>query len=404
MNAYLRLLALFLAVLAAALAGFNFLLDPYGYFGAPRIAGVNERALGFNHRLLLAKALAVSRMRPASIVLGNSRAEAGYDPQHPGITERPAYNLAIGGSGLGQIRRYFLEALNAGGLRHVILALDYTMFDGAPVAQDASLETLLLTDHAGAPASGREWRRLAFILLSGTASSDSWWSLTHQRKPVAVYGPTGLRDEAYDIDQVAREGGARRASARVESGFLAAMAQDAAGEGYRTTLGELQEIIALSAARDMRLTLIVNPIHARQTYLIASAGRWPQYENWKRDLIAARQRSPRPERVALWDFSGIGACTGESLPAEANANAAMRWYRESSHFRLALGNRVFDRVFGRPDDGACGEFGQRLEDSTLASTLSAQRAALERWTASHPNDVAEVDRLARQYGPGAAGR
>ena len=91
MSRYLRLLAVFVALLCAALAGFNAFIDPYGYFNPPNLSGVNELPLGFNHRPLLAKSLAVSELRPATIILGNSRAEAAYDPQHPAITLQPAH-------------------------------------------------------------------------------------------------------------------------------------------------------------------------------------------------------------------------------------------------------------------------------------------------------------------------
>lgn len=405
MSAYLRCLAAITVVLATALAGFNAFIDPYGYFGAPKIAGLNELSLGLNHRLQLGKALAVSRIRPASIILGNSRAETGYDPQHPGFIDRPAYNLAVGGSGLDQVRRFFLEALAAGGLRHAFLALDLSMFEPAPGTQD--LDAVLLTDASGKLAGdSRKWRRLAFILLSGTTSSDSWWSLTHQRKPVAVYSPSGLRDESDDIAQVMREGGHRSASIRVEATFLSATLRDTSSAGfhagYAATLAQLDEIIALAARHDIRLTMVLNPIHARQTHMLAAAGLWPFYEHWKHDLALATMRSPRQDLVSLWDFSGISPCTAEPLPPEGDRAYRMRWYRETSHFRRVLGDRVFDRVFGRADDGVCPGFGQRLEQRTLAATLADQRAALERWDKSHPEDAAEIDKLAKQYGRGPA--
>lgn len=401
MSRYLRQLALFVALLCAALAGFNAFIDPYGYFDPPKIAGVNRLPLGFNHRPLLAKSLAVSELRPATIILGNSRAEAAYDPQHPGITLRPAYNLAIGGAGLSMLHRYFLEALAAGGLRQVILALDLTMFDPEANAPNADLDEVLLTDAKGKPeGEARKWQRLAFILLSGTTSSDSWWSLTHQGKPVAIYGRSGLREEAYDIAQVAREGGTRQASLRVEASFLASTLRDIESANFRAsyaaTLAKLQEIVALSARHGIQLRLIINPIHARQTYALYAAGLWPLYENWKRDLVAAAQRSP--ELVSLWDFSGVSSCTGESLPPDANAASTMRWYRESSHFRLVLGNRVLDRVYGRPDGGACPGLGGRLEPATLAAALAEQRVALRHWVETHAADAAEIEGLAKQYG------
>ena len=401
MSTYLRLLAAFAAILTAALAGFNAFINPYGHFDFPKVSGVNQSALGFNHRLQLAKALAVSRIRPASIILGNSRAEAGYDPQHPGFAERPAYNLAVGGSGLGPVRRLFLEALAAGGLRHAVLALDLTMFE--PAAQEAGLDAVLLTDASGnLAAGGRQWRRLAFILLSGTATSDSWWSLTHQGKAVAIYQPSGLREEAYDIDQVRREGGARRASLRVESSFLTGTLRDVASADFRAsyaaTLAQLQEIIALAAERNVRLTLIINPIHARQSYVLEAAGLWSVYEMWKRDITNTAARSSRRDLIALWDFSGISPCTAEPMPADADIASNMRWYRESSHFRRVLGDRVFDRVFARADDGACPGLGLQLSPATLDATLAEQRAALAHWKTSHPADVAEIDELARRYG------
>ncbi len=403
MSRYLRQLALYVALLCTALAGFNALIDPYGYFDPPKIAGVNELPLGFNHRPLLAKSLAVSELRPATIILGNSRAEAAYDPQHPGITPRPAYNLAIGGAGLAMLQRYFLEALAAGGLREVILALDLTMFDPDANAPNADLDEVLLTDAKGKPeGEARKWRRLAFILLSGTTSSDSWWSLMHQGKPVAIYSRSGLREEAYDIAQVAREGGPRQASLRVEASFLAGTLRDVESgkfrASYAATLAKLQGIIDLSASHGIQLKLVINPIHARQSYALAAAGLWPLYENWKRDLVAAAQRSPRPELVSLWDFSGVSSCTGEILPADSNAASTMRWYRESSHFRLVLGNRVLDRVFGRPDDGACPGLGQRLEPATLAAVLAEQRVSLRDWVETHAADAAEIEGLAKQYG------
>ena len=406
MRRYLRLLGVCVALLAAGLTGFNALIDPYGHFDPPRIAGVNALPLGFNHRPLLAKSLAVSALRPASIILGNSRAEAAYDPQHPEITLRPAYNLSIGGAAISMARRYFLEALAAGGLRQVILALDLTMFDPDANAPNPDLDAVLLSDAAGQPqGSARKWQRLAFILLSGTASSDSWWSLTHQDKPVAIYDRSGLREEAYDIAQVEREGGPRRAARRVEASFLAATLRDVASKrfeaSYAASLAALQEIIDASARNGIQLKLVINPIHARQSYALEAAGLWPLYERWKRDLAAAAERSPRPTLVSLWDFSGVSACTTENLPPDANASAHMRWYRESSHFRRALGNLVLDLVFGVGGARACPGLGVHLTSATLDTALTEQRSALRLWVQAHAADAAEVERMAKQYGRAA---
>ncbi len=398
-RSHLAHLAAFCAAVAAALAGFNYLADPYGNFDVPRIAGVNRLPLGFNHRPLLAKALAVDRVRPASIVLGNSRAESAYDVGHPGFAARPAYNLGIGGAGLGQVRRFFLEALAAGRLEQVLLAMDLTMFEPSLAASQRIPGAVLLTDESGRRVPGREWERLAFVLLSGPASADSWWSFRHQRDPVAIYLPTGRREESYDERQVEREGGHRSASLHTEAAFLATTLRDtrssAFAESYRALLAQFAEIVSLSARHGVRLDIVINPIHARHSYVYAAAGLWPLLEQWKRDLAAIAAG----HGVALWDFSGVSACTAEPMPGAGDAATKMRWYRESGHFRPRLGTIVLDRVYGRAD-ADCPDLGARLEPATADATLARQRAALARWLAAHPEDVAEIDALARRYGRG----
>ena len=398
---YLRRLALFAVLASAALACFNVFVDPYGDFDVPRVAGVNRLPLGFNRHPLLAKALAVARVRPRSIILGNSRAESAYDPGHPGFAERPAYNLGIGGAGLSELRRYFLEAMAAGDVRRVLLALDLTMMEPSLRAQGRVPGPVMLTDESGSPHPGRKWRRLAFVLLSGATSADSWWSLRHQRDAVAVYSPDGRREEAYDELQVEREGGHRSASLRTESAFLATTLRDVASPAFRRSydavLGELAEVLDLAARRDVRVDIVINPIHARHTYVYAAAGLWPIYERWKRDLAALASRPARP--VALWDFSGVSECTAEPMPPAGDAARKMRWYRESGHFRPRLGAIVLDRVYGGGAT-ACPGLGARLAPESVDSMLAAQRAALGTWVARHRGDVAEIDELARRYGRG----
>lgn len=401
MRGYLQALALSVAAVLLALAGVNAFVDPYGYFNTPRIAGINEFALGFNHRLPLAKALAVDRLRPASIIVGNSRAETGYDPEHRAFAERPAYNLAIGGANIQTARRYILEALAAGRLRRIVLTVDFSMFDPA-VWKAETEDVALLTDATGKPRGTlHEARRFAAILLSGTALSDSWWSLTHQRRPVAHYLPSGLRDDATDIDQVMREGGHRNASLLAESNFFAAALRNlespAAQDDYRRALLQLDDIVAAAQRSGTRLTLVFNPVHARQNYLFGAANLWPAYERWKRDMVAAAGRA---EGVAVWDFSAVSTCTSEPLPARDDTVARMRWYRETSHFRPALGNKVLDRIGGLGTDADCPDFGQPLTTENLTDSLAAQRRQLADWVARHPEDVAEIDALARRYGRG----
>ncbi|HTS55547.1 MAG TPA: hypothetical protein VMH26_19930 [Burkholderiales bacterium] len=397
-GSYNRLVLLLAACATLVLAGFNFIVDPYGNFDVPRIAGLNELHLGFNRHPLLAKSLAASRIEPTSIVLGNSRPESAYEPGHSGF-ESPAYNLAVGGARLGQVRRYLLEALATGRLRQVFLATDLGMFDPSLGTDQDIPEVFMLTNDSGKSAgAARKWLRLAFVLLSGTASTDSWWSFRHQGDPVVVYLPSGVREESADERQVEREGGHRSASLRIESVFLATMLRDVASPefpvAYGALLDQLADTIALAVERGVRVDIVIDPIHARFNYVYAVAGLWPTHEKWKRDLAALAARWPWS--VSLWDFSGVSPCTSEPMPAAGDATSKMHWYRESGHFRPRLGALVLDRVLGG-GAGLCPGFGRKLDADTIEDALAGQRAALARWVADHAEDVAEIDALARRY-------
>jgi len=399
MSRYLILLSVFVWVSLLAVGGANYIANPYGYFNAPRIRGVNERALGFNHRLPLAKALAVEKLSPATVVLGNSRAEAGYDPEHPAMRYPPAYNAAVGGANMQAIHRYALEALATGELRHLIVAVDFTMFDPAAWRELTDESPFIADAEGAAQLRKRQLARLATILLSGTALADSWWSVTHQDRHVARYLPSGVRDDSYDIAQAVREGGPRSASLRTESDFLAAALRDLQSQParakYARAMNAFKEVVALAYARGVRITVLFNPIHARQSYLFAASGLWEAYENWKYDVVVAATAARTAE---VWDFSGVSTCTSEPLPAKGDATARMRWYRETSHFRRSLGDLVLKRIGRDGENELCPGLGYRLDAGNATEVLAFQRRSMERWVGDHSVDIAELDSLARLYG------
>src|SRR5437763_9397564 len=93
--------ATFLASLAAV-AAFNLAIDPYAIFGAPIVEGVNAVKPRPDAWIADIK-LAVARKRgPKALILGNSRAEIGFDPDSAALraTKIAAYNMAVPGFGL----------------------------------------------------------------------------------------------------------------------------------------------------------------------------------------------------------------------------------------------------------------------------------------------------------------
>ena len=82
-------------------AAFTRLIDPFQYFGAPRIEGVNavKSRLRFFEREV--KPTVLKRDQPESVILGSSVAEIGLDPLHPALTRSGAgksFNFAFAGA------------------------------------------------------------------------------------------------------------------------------------------------------------------------------------------------------------------------------------------------------------------------------------------------------------------
>ena len=117
-------------MLLAAVATFNLLVDPYDLFRVVDLEGFNRIKSQAGQRAVMFKRKNVERIRPNALILGNSRAEIGFDPDSPAwpAAVRPVFNLALPGTGphaaLDEFRR--VQDINA--LRLVLIGLDFLDF------------------------------------------------------------------------------------------------------------------------------------------------------------------------------------------------------------------------------------------------------------------------------------
>ena len=108
----------------------NVTVDPYRVFGSRVVEGFNALKPRATQRIRESKSSQVVRVRPGTLILGNSRAEVGFDPQSRlwPADARPVYNFAIPGSGIASARDHFRLALEAGRLKRVVLGVDFLDF------------------------------------------------------------------------------------------------------------------------------------------------------------------------------------------------------------------------------------------------------------------------------------
>ncbi|MBP1208168.1 hypothetical protein JOD97_006255 [Duganella sp. 1411] len=343
---------------------FVVVVDPYRLFRLVDIAGFNAvkpRPEHFQSEIKLAGAKA---LRPATVLMGNSRVDVGIDPdsEQLGAARRPAYNLAIPGTGVGTSREQF-EHLRAAGAAPSTLLLGVDFFD-----------FLLDPDSAEVPAkappgglAGQRWK--VETLFSLNALLDAVTTLRIQRDPDAGTMTAHGFNPLHDYLRFAREDGYH--SLFQQRALENARNFSLAPHGIARTRGDsssewrdLGGLLDAAARGKTDIHLIIYPYHAQLMAMMEQTGLWPVFEQWKLRLlreIATVNAAHPGARIVLWDFSGYGAPQCEPIPARGDVVRATRWYWESGHFKAALGERILARVFGAAGAASgTGEFGFRL--------------------------------------------
>jgi hypothetical protein len=406
MNAYrtyLRWMLGTVGLASVAAAGFVALVDPYGLYALADMDGLNrvkppvER---YRNEIRLARA---DRFAPGLVVTGNSRMEAGIDPDGTALAGRNAFNLGLAGTGMevavGQLRQL---AAHGRPPRHVVAGVEFI---------DALTERPVHPAAAAPPfaPAAQGWRaRLwqADTLYSFASLKDALVTVAIQHQADAAvatlrgHNPLQQYHQAAAIEGYAALFGQRAAE---NTRKLAALADG--GLHAAAVRAQVAGLIDAAAAAQPRVAvdLVIYPYHAQLLALFERARLWPRFEAWKEILVeeaeAGRRRHPGA-RIAIHDFSGYGAIQCEAIPAPGSA-ARTRWYWEAGHFKPALGDIVMARVLGTAGAAAPAGFGFALERGTLAANrerIAAERAACaQRHAALFDGVKRDVDReLARR--------
>lgn len=397
MKRYLALWLTLVVVLIAAAAALNIVVDPYRLWRDD--AGTAKPKAGPNS--VVAKAWGVQRAAPRALILGNSRAEVGFDPALAAWPERsrPVYNLALPGTGVRTSLDYLRHALAAPGARigTVVLGLDVMDYLVDAKASEASTEVpdaRLLGATSPAAHELRRARDYGQATLTVGALLDSFATLAARRDPHAADLDAQGFNPMRDYVKIAADEGywklfdqKNRANSR--AWLRRPMALDLADGREGEPLADLRRIIALCRERGIDLRLAIYPYHAHLLEIVDATSHWEAFEQWKRRVAAIAAETGVP----LWDFAGYDAWTGEDVPARGDRMTAMRWYWEAGHFKKELGDLVLARVLsdgGAGGGAAADAFGARLTPADVEARIAAVRAQRDAWRAAHAADVGYI--------------
>jgi hypothetical protein len=384
--AWLRWTVLFLGSVVAV----NIVIDPYGLFRVVDVPGVNRVKSQASERGSLFKHVGLERMHPRGLILGNSRAEIGFDPESPAwpLWARPAFNLALPGAGMAAVTGDFARALRDTTPKLVVVGLDFLDFRVDPSSDDSF----------NVPAPGADpsvdLRGRVSALLTMNALADSLATVKAQHEPY----PTSLTEAGFNpkLDYVGiarREGYYALFRQREQENALAYVrgAKSVYQSGGRPApaFDAVENIIAIARERSITLRFVIYPYHAHTLVLFHLTGLWPAYEDWKRELAGRIEAARGTLDVELWDFTGFFPYADERVPPPGDTRTELQWYWEAGHFKKSLGDLLLADIF----DGEGKHWGSRLTEGGLQAHLRKQREARDDYERSRPDDLDELRRL-----------
>lgn len=383
------------AALAGLAIGLCVAVDPYRMYGTPVLPGWTELKPQIYDQIDLAATYQLERVRPITLLLGNSRVEVGINPESPHwpAAAQPVFNGALPGRDLRTAVDMLRQAIAVHVPKTVIVGLDILDFlqkpdplppPQAPIGPE---ERRLLVDRNGKPNPARRlqvWRDRGATTLTVDAVGDSLATLLDQNpRTTATLTPLGFDPLNQYRVFAARQGYYElfaQKNAIYRKQYAHRPTPDFTQPERYADFRALQQIFAQAKAHGIELILFIHPYHADYFDMLQRAGLWSSFEAWKRALVAmvaAANASDAREPIRLFDFSGYNRYTTEPVPPVGDRRTAMRWYWEAGHYKSALGEEMLPRMLGQG-----GAFGVALTSDNIEPVLAQIRADGARYHAA----------------------
>lgn len=415
---YVQFLQTYFITLVALLSGTvasNLIIDPFGIYHRIEIEGFNNVKTGQGDHVRMGKAGSVRAFTPRALILGNSRAEYGINPVHPGWRAKPVYNLAISGANMYEILRYFQHAHQLQHVEQVLFMLDYNQFNAYwENASDFTEDRLSITPD--------EKENPYYYLSDVIPSTLSIKALTQSTNTIlrsitgksTTYLKNGQRDWRNDLlfkTAIEKFGSYASLFSAEETGLFLNRSKGREPPYVESFFNERSKVNVFDAFRRLvqiairdkvDLRLAIGPSHARYFESYRLMGSWPLWEEWKRSLVNIVEEEAAKAGVApfpIWDFTGFNPLTMEPVPPVSDKQTHMKWYFESSHYTTDLGDLVQDRVFAYKEPGRNlpDYFGVLITGKTLDEHLLGIRAQNRKFRETQPLVAKEIQRSASGF-------
>jgi len=341
----------------------NFLVDPYGFYGNNILDGRKTQEIG---QLRLSKAIKVRKKKPAGIVLGSSRAEFGFDPDHSNFS-KPSYNAATGGSSMYELTHYLEHAIKQGKLEQVLLVADFINFNSNEEKKVGDFENYFSMENVSS------------FLFSLTTLKNTYltWVGEDQAK-YTIYNDNGQREKSHNSGNLYRFGGQLKKIYAQSTYFNGFNNSNHYRDTGRSSFLDFKLFLELCYKNKVSLDIIFGPNHIMHWEAFDHSIGLDKWYQWKRDVVTLNEQVAEEfnaESFRVVDFAVYHDYTMEKLP-EAKYDE-MKFHWELNHYKSELGDIVLDDL-----ENIETSFGVELSSDTIENHLQRQANLRKRYVDS----------------------
>jgi hypothetical protein len=400
MARYVGIWAGTLVLMIGAIVALNVAVDPYAVIGTPRIPGLTAQKPAAADWPRVTKAYMVQRAHPTTLIIGNSSADVGFNPESPAWPQsaRPVFNLAIDGGLPATHLRYLQHALSVTHPAHVMIAVNFLESMVLPSHQlsaatqsqfDFEPRMKVRADGSPNPDYARgHFADLVFATLSFTALSDSINTLMHQNDPNATYETAFGWNDGGKFHRWARDDGFDNLVMNKDRAQIPVFLNWRQSKIVQTD--EVAQMVSLARRHGADVTIMILPNHFHEMEMVRQLGLDADYDAWKTAIVKGVTAAAPDGGATIWDFSGYGSYTTETVPGPGDHTHRLRWFWEPVHFQADLGTLMIARAQGATEPA---DFGVRLTAAGLPRDIAAFHAGEVAWVAAHPAEVARIAAL-----------
>jgi len=330
---WIRVFVVISALLLLPVMAINFLVDPYGIYG---VTLFKFDKIKQSEKMRLVKAIRVQEIKPKSVVIGTSRAQFGFDPNHEYFT-KPSYNLGVPACSVYESKLYLQWAVHQKNLEQVLLVLDYRMFNDKMKAQN-NFENFFT--------SNRYEYLPSYTTFMDSLKTIKGASLYHQCLP------NGQFEHSHNWNFILQEGGHFVGMPVKEAKYYRNFSTDFSYyDTHRSAFKDFDEIIDLCYKKNIKLEIIFGPSHVRQWEALDKYAGYGNWLKWKKMVVSRVAKSAEENKKTsfrVWDFAIYNEITTEKIPK--NKDTAMQYYWDSGHYKNELGLIVLNILTGKKTD------------------------------------------------------